>query len=128
LRRWHPRINNYNDLVLFLYKCNMDIKFIGSGEAAKALIYYVTDYITKSALPLHLALQALCWAAKQNEAKFNNDDDATVDVVQKSLMVKAVNSMMARQELSHQQVMSWLVGGGDRYCSHSFKTLFFPEF
>jgi hypothetical protein len=48
LRRLHPRINNFNDVVLFLMQCNMDIKYIGSGEAAKALVYYVTDYITKN--------------------------------------------------------------------------------
>jgi hypothetical protein len=28
----------------------MDIKYIGSGEAARALVYYVTDYITKATL------------------------------------------------------------------------------
>ncbi len=29
LRRLHPRIANYNDLVVFCMKCNMDIKHIG---------------------------------------------------------------------------------------------------
>jgi hypothetical protein len=35
LRRLHPHINNFNQLVMFLLRCNMDIKYIGSGEAAK---------------------------------------------------------------------------------------------
>ncbi len=43
LRRLHPRIANYNDLVIFLLQCNVDVKHIGSGEGAKALIYYITD-------------------------------------------------------------------------------------
>ncbi|KAJ6572654.1 hypothetical protein B0H10DRAFT_1964367 [Mycena sp. CBHHK59/15] len=40
LRRLHPRINHYNDLIMFLLRCNMDIKHIGSGDTAKALVYY----------------------------------------------------------------------------------------
>ena len=70
LRQWHPWINNYNDMILFLFKCNIDIKFIGSGEVAKALTYYITDYITKASLPTHLGLQALCYAIKSNNTKF----------------------------------------------------------
>jgi hypothetical protein len=38
LRRLHSRINNFNNVVLFLMQCNMDIKYIGSGEAATALV------------------------------------------------------------------------------------------
>ena len=38
----------------------------------------------------------------------------------KSLFVKSVNALMAQQELLHQQVMSYLVGGGDHYKSHAF--------
>ena len=59
LKRMHPRINNFNDVVMFLMECNMDIKYIGSGEAAKTLIYYITNYITKAALatPLWDALR-----------------------------------------------------------------------
>ncbi|EGO04557.1 hypothetical protein SERLA73DRAFT_128574 [Serpula lacrymans var. lacrymans S7.3] len=35
---------------------------------------------------------------------------------------------MARQEMSHQQVMSYLIGGGDCYTSHSFHVLRWSEF
>ncbi|KAF8550781.1 hypothetical protein OG21DRAFT_1478399 [Imleria badia] len=81
---------------MFLLQCNMDIKYIGSGPAAKALVFYITDYITKSSLSVHAGLDA------------------------KHLFVKLVNALMARQELSHQQVMSYIVGGGDHYKSHTF--------
>lgn len=128
LRRLHPWINNYNDLVIFLMKCNMDVKYIGSGQAAKALVYYVTDYVTKGSLPLHTGLQALMWAIQHNEAKYAGQDDVDQRSVGKSLMIKVVNAMMGRQELSHQQVMSYLVGGGDHYTSHKFRTLYWPDF
>ena len=40
------RINDYNPLLLLLWKANMDIQFI--GEHSLALAHYVTGYITKA--------------------------------------------------------------------------------
>lgn len=131
LRRLHPRINNYNDVVIFLLRCNMDIKFIGSGEAAKALIFYVTDYITKSSLPTHVGLSALVYAIKQSNAKMLRCPNTSGATNNRSMFTKSVNSMMAHQEISHQQALSYLVGGGDNYASHRFGTLpwyLFDEF
>ncbi|KAI9062001.1 hypothetical protein FKP32DRAFT_1528047, partial [Trametes sanguinea] len=132
LRRLHPRIASYNDLIIFLMKSNMDIKFIGSGEAAKALLYYVTDYITKASLPTHVGLAALSYAIQKTNEQFphmveggNEDNTARRS---KGALNKSVNRMMSQQEISHQQVMSYLVGGGDVYTSHLFKVLHWGSF
>lgn len=132
LRRLHPRINNYNELMLFLLKCNMDIKFIGSGQAAKALVFYVTDYITKSELTTHAGLDALLYAIKASDKTLVQDAGngvyKAIEIRERGLLIKSVNAMMARQEMSHQQVMSYLVGGGDRYTGHTFQVLRWREF
>ena len=41
-------VNNSNRAVIAAKHCNMDIDFIGSGPEAKAILFYVTDYIKKS--------------------------------------------------------------------------------
>ncbi|EGO04884.1 hypothetical protein SERLA73DRAFT_43512 [Serpula lacrymans var. lacrymans S7.3] len=105
-------------------RCNMDIKYIGSGQAAN---YYVTDYITKSTLPVHVGFDALQYAVKQNGIKWVSSEESTT-FRNRSLFTKAVNAIMAQQELSHQQVMSYLVGGGDCYKSHFFKVLRWGDF
>lgn len=127
LRRLHPRIANYNDVIIFLLRANMDIKHIGSGEGAKALIYYVTDYITKAALPTHVGLAALLYAINRTKEKCNHVVDWTPAQSTGALAV-VVNSMMARQEIPHQQVMSYLVGGGDHYKSDKFRVLHYGTF
>lgn len=76
LRRLHPRINNYNDLVIFLLQCNMDIKHIGSGPGAKALVFYITDYITKNGLSVHVGLDAIKYAIRRNDYHSDFTDDA----------------------------------------------------
>ncbi|KAJ7018240.1 hypothetical protein C8F04DRAFT_893349, partial [Mycena alexandri] len=52
----------------------MDIKFIGSGPAAKAILYYITDYITKSQLQAHVAYAAL-EGAVHKLGEFNPEED-----------------------------------------------------
>ncbi len=127
LRRLHPRIANYNDLVMFVMQANMDIKHIGSGEGAKALIYYVTDYITKSSLPTHLGLAALMYAINSTHARYGQPTAWDVGHDTGALTI-LVNSMLSRQEISHAQVMSELVGGGNHYTSHKFRLLYYRSF
>ncbi|KAH9848474.1 hypothetical protein C2E23DRAFT_699536, partial [Lenzites betulinus] len=128
LRRLHPRIANYNDLVIFLMKSNIEIKFIGSGEAAKALLYYITDYITKSSLPAHIGLAALSYAIQKTNEKFPHMTEGGEHFRPKSALNMVVNRMMAHQEISHQQVMSYVVGGGDVYTSHKYRVLHWGSF
>ncbi|KAH7904933.1 hypothetical protein BJ138DRAFT_1138421 [Hygrophoropsis aurantiaca] len=125
LKRLHPWINNFNELILFLLQCNMDIKYIGSGEAAKALVYYVTDYISKTDLQTHVGLSALTYAIKSHGTKFEDDLDSSVICKDRNLITKTVNAIMARQEMSHQQIMAFFVNDGstDYYTSHRFELL-----
>ncbi|KZV59138.1 hypothetical protein PENSPDRAFT_595961, partial [Peniophora sp. CONT] len=128
LRRLHPWINNFNDVVLFLLQSNMDIKYIGSGPAAKALVYYITDYITKGTLPMHVGLSAVIAAIRKTEGLYATGEDPAEAVARrKSFLIKCVNAMIGRLELSHQQVMSYIVGGGDHYCSHQFVSLYWGD-
>ncbi|KAI0723583.1 hypothetical protein C8Q76DRAFT_572672, partial [Earliella scabrosa] len=127
LRRLHPHIANYNDLVIFLMKCNMDIKHIGSGEGAKALIYYVTDYITKASLPTHLGLAALLYAINRADERFKDIQRWGPSEDTRALTV-VINNMISRREMSHQQAMSYIVGGGDHYTSHRFRNLHLAAF
>ena len=40
------RVNNYNPLLLLLWKANMDLQFV--GESTLAIAHYVTGYVTKA--------------------------------------------------------------------------------
>lgn len=127
LRRHHPRIANYNDLIIFLLCANMELKHIGSGEGSKALIYYITDYITKASLPAHVGLAALLYAINRMHEKFKHEPNWE-ETKHRGALTVLVNSMMGRQEIPHQQVMSYLVGGGDHYKSEMFRVLHYGSF
>jgi len=124
LRRRHPKISAYTDLVTFLVQCNMNAQFVGSGDQAKSFIYYVTDYVTKASLSVHVGMAALAFAVRRvHERGFVGGIQSGNDQKSIGAVIMAVNSMMARQEISHPQVMSYLVGGGDHYTSEKFSAM-----
>ena len=47
-------INSYIDFFLRLVRCNHDVKFFGSDAIGKSILYYVTDYITKTPLKTYI--------------------------------------------------------------------------
>lgn len=123
MRRSHPWINNFNEWLIAACRCNMDIKFIWNGSDAKALVYYITDYVTKSSLSFYdmfaLAQQGIQSIAKQQDA---NVSDNAIEKSRK-LVLRCHNMIASHQEISGVQVASYLMNYGDHYTTHTFKNL-----
>lgn len=119
-------VNNFNEMIIRAIRCNMDIKFIGSGPSTKAVIYYITDYITKSQLKTHVAFAALELAVKKLNDNENEDDLATTRA--KRLLQKCAYAMVSHQELSAQQVCSYLMDFEDHFTSHEYRNIFWKSF
>lgn len=96
----------------------MDIKFIGSSASAKAILYYITDYITKSQLKTHVAYATLELAISKLNEYDPTDDDLTYCA--KRLLQRCTYAMISHQELSTPQIASYLMDYGDHFTSHSF--------
>ncbi|KAG1839844.1 hypothetical protein C8R48DRAFT_554809, partial [Suillus tomentosus] len=126
LRCLDGMVNNFNKTILEAIHCNMDIKFIGSGASAKAILYYITDYITKSQLKAHVAYAALDLARRKLSEYDPKYDELTLRA--KELIRKSAHAMISHQELSAQQVSSYLLDIGDHYTSHQFHNLFWTSF
>jgi hypothetical protein len=102
----------------------MDIKFIWSGADTKALVYYITDYITKRNLSFHdthvLIHQAVDSFTKQEQSR------EYIDALDRSrrLILRCFNTLASQQEISSVQVASYLMGWPDHYCSHTFVNVY----
>ena len=74
-------------------------------------------------------MSALLHAINRSTDKYNKiqSDDWTEEESGGALTI-LVNSMLSRQEISHQQVMSYLVGGGDKYTSDTYKIIHYGSF
>ena len=125
LKRLHETINNFNEYIISACRSNMDIKYIFSGSDAKALVYYITDYVTKSSLSFHDTFSLVLKAVKSFE-KQKLDTDALLNAEEKSrrLVLRCYNTLASQQELSGVQVASYLMGWPDHYTTHEFANLY----
>ncbi|KAJ7251179.1 hypothetical protein B0H12DRAFT_982986, partial [Mycena haematopus] len=119
-------VNNFNETIIEAIRCNMDIKFIGSGASAKGILYYITDYITKSQLKTHVAFSMLELAVKKLGEVNPFESDQTVRA--KKMLQKCAYAMISQQELSAQQVASYLMDLEDHFTSHSYRNLYWTAF
>jgi hypothetical protein len=119
-------VNNFNETIIEAIRCNMDIKFIGSGASAKGILYYITDYITKSQLKTHVAFSMLELAVKKLGEVNPFESDQTVRA--KKMLQKCAHAMISQQELSAQQVASYLMDFEDHFTSHSYRNLYWTAF
>jgi hypothetical protein len=90
-------INYYNPFIL-VYCChNHDLKCILSGKAAKAAMFYITDYITKQDLKtyevLSLLLKAVLCATESDSGKLTKE--------QAKMLLHKCLSQFGRQQQIH---------------------------
>ena len=124
MRRSDPMINNFNEYIVAACHSNMDIKFIWTDSDAKALIYYITDYVTKMSLCFHdtLSLVQKCMTSIADPSHRMNQQNA----IEKSrkLILRCYNAIASQQELSGVQVVSYLMNWNDHYTIHKVQDLF----
>ncbi|KAF5335803.1 hypothetical protein D9611_009612 [Ephemerocybe angulata] len=116
-------VNTFNDTILEAVRNNMDIKPITSGDNAKAITFYITDYISKTQLKSHVAYAALETAVKKLETVEKRSEIDSEDR-SKNLLQKCAYELLSRQELSGPQVASFLMDYPDHFSSHEYRCLF----
>ncbi|KAF7791124.1 hypothetical protein EIP86_002135 [Pleurotus ostreatoroseus] len=104
----------------------MDIEFIASGEAAKAVIFYIRDWITKSELKAHVAHAAMELAVKKLSVVSVDDDDLSLRC--KILLQKCAFALLNHQEMPAPQVAMFLEGHELCYRSHEYANLYWTSF
>ena len=109
-------VNYFNPYLLVFCRHNHDIKCILSGKAAKAAMFYITDYITKGDLNTHEMLSLLSRAvANVSESPIENESAV---VRSKRLLHKCLSQFTRRQQIHAQQAARYLRGLDDSIPSH----------
>ncbi|KAI0351717.1 hypothetical protein OH77DRAFT_1363640, partial [Trametes cingulata] len=54
-----PWLNTYNPILSYLLRCNTDVSCLLSGTQVRAIIAYVTDYVTKAQLKTYSVFEAV---------------------------------------------------------------------
>ena len=124
MRQSDAWINNFNEYLIAACRSNMDIKFIWTGNDAKALVYYITDYVTKMSLSFYdiFSLVQKSITSIMNSAHVVDKESA----IEKSreLVLRCYDTLASQQELFGVQVASYLTNWEDHYTTIKFQGLF----
>jgi len=54
MKKGEPWMNTVNPVITYLLRCNTDVTSLLSGTAIKAVLAYISDYITKPTLKTYV--------------------------------------------------------------------------
>ena len=109
-------VNYFNPYLLVFCRHNHDIKCILSGKAAKAAMFYITDYITKGDLNTHEMLSLLSRAVAN--LSDSPDESESPLVRSKRLLHKCLSQFTRQQQIHAQQAARYIRGQDDSIPSH----------
>ncbi|KAJ7896484.1 hypothetical protein B0H13DRAFT_1457767, partial [Mycena leptocephala] len=115
-----PMMNTVNPVLTFVNRCNTDVSSMLSGTAVKAVVSYVSDYISKLSLKSY-QMFASVYDVFQKESEMLGGTHKDKDNA-RHLMRKMVNSMSAKMEIGSPMASLYLLGNPDHYTSHTYVT------
>ncbi|KAF7301576.1 ATP-dependent DNA helicase [Mycena indigotica] len=132
-RRRYPFLNPWNPPISRVTRCNMDIKLLTNACETKDIGFYITLYITKKQVQAANASAVLA----QSRAFLQDDKPANTTrtignkeelrKINLRLLEQCANTLSRQYEMSGPEVMSYLMGWGDRYISHTFIKIYWDS-
>ncbi|KAL1658374.1 hypothetical protein GGF50DRAFT_32451, partial [Schizophyllum commune] len=111
-------MNCVTPVLTYLTRGNTDTTSLQSGTSMKAIVLYVSDYITKCSLKTYHIMSCIKSVFERNGPVFegNARDGASA----RRLMVQMVNALAPRMEIGSPMAASYILGMPDHYKSHEF--------
>lgn len=119
MKKLEPMINTITPALTYLMRSNTDVTSLLSGTSIKAIISYVTDYVTKPTLKTHQISSAAYDIYNKNSELLEQDVKSTGESARK-LLVKIVNALSSKMEIGSPLASLYLLGNPDHYTSHDF--------
>ncbi|KAJ7169028.1 hypothetical protein C8R46DRAFT_855214, partial [Mycena filopes] len=118
IKHKEPMLNAANPIVTFLNRCNSDVTSLLSGTAVKAVVSYVSDYVSKISLK-SFQLFASVYDVFTNKSQ-SLYGDVKQEVTSRDLMRKMVNSLSSKMEIGSPMASMYVLGNPDHYTSHKY--------
>ena len=108
MKKSEPWINTITQVVTYIFRCNTDITCLLSGTAIKAVVMYVSDYITKTSLKTHTIFDSIRSVFHKNSEMIGG----TLPMKEKArmIMTKIVNVISAKMEMGAPMISMYLLG------------------
>ncbi|KAL1736321.1 hypothetical protein EV714DRAFT_174919, partial [Schizophyllum commune] len=119
-------MNSVTPVLTYLTRGNTDTTSLQSGTSIKAIVMYVSDYITKCSLKTYHIMSCIKSVFERNAPMFEGTDKDRASA--RRLMVQMVNALAPRMEIGSPMAASYLLGMPDHYKSHEFVVFWWKSF
>ena len=119
-------LNTLCYILSYLIRCNSDVTSLLSGTSIKAIIAYITDYITKTPLKSHVMFDIIQGILHRNTDTANNDVLGSEKA--RKLMVQITNAFMSHLELGAPFAATYLLGLPDHYTNFQFQVCYWQSY
>jgi hypothetical protein len=126
MKKHEPWMNTITPMVTYLMRCNTDVTSLLSGTAIKAVIAYISDYITKSSLKTYMLFDVILGVFEKN-AEYLCSNIKRQEKARR-LITQVVNSLTAKLEIGGPMVCMYLLGQPDHYTNMDFKPFYWRSF
>lgn len=117
-------MNAWNPSLLLSTRANHDVKLLTNGEATRDISFYIMSYTAKNQQRSSntSALLAKTYSYTKGSRTMNASDPRNMN---RRLIERCANTLAREQEFSAPEVISYIMGWGDRFISHQFQTIYF---
>jgi hypothetical protein len=126
VKKLESQINNVTPMLTYCVRCNSDVASLLSGTAIKAIIAYVSDYISKVSLKSYQVFSAMYDVLHENadplSAEFKRKDKC------RRLLMKIVNTLSTKMEIGSPMAAMYLLKNPDHYTSHKFTVFWWRNY
>ena len=119
MKKLEAYLNTFTPCLTYLFHCNTDVTSLLSGTSIKAIVSYISDYVTKPALKTHQILASVYDVFERNRVLLAGDVKAE-DNSCRRLILKIVNALSAKLEIGSPMASMYLLQNPDHYTGHSF--------
>ena len=126
IKKHEAWINFYTPLLTYILCCNTDVTCLWSGTALKAVIMYVTDYITKTGLKTHVMFEAIRNVFDKHHEVLSSSLSEKEKA--RKMMNKIVNALSVKSEMGGPMVCMYLLNNPDHYTNHTFIPFYWYSF
>jgi hypothetical protein len=126
LKKRESMMNTVTPVLTYLTRCNTDVTSMLSGTAIKAVVAYVSDYITKPSLKTYAIFDVIRSVFERNSEMLGGT--LSQQEKAKKLMTQMVNSLTAKMEIGAPMASLYLLGNPDHYSSHRFVPFYWKIF
>nr|GAT42295.1 predicted protein [Mycena chlorophos] len=121
-KRLYSFINGWNPPLMQVTRCNQDMKLITNGAETKDITFYITLYIAKRQIQAANTSALLAKStAFQERYQCRTADTLRLN---KRLLQRCTNTLSRQHEFSAPEVVSYLMGWGDRFISHTYVKIY----